>query len=141
MSERTTLIKKAVLTSVGASSNFDRIKDALEGAMQDLVKVGQDLIDDLEEQGKVKTENAQSFIRGLQDEATKKTGKLEAKVSVGVRSKAKDLGLVTREEYEELLERIEALETSVNGPDTDGSKKKSKSKKSSTKEEGEQKED
>ncbi|MBZ0188362.1 MAG: hypothetical protein K8F91_19095, partial [Candidatus Obscuribacterales bacterium] len=95
MSERTTLIKKAVLTSVGATSNFERVKIALEDAMQDIVKVGQDLMEDLEREGKVKTENAQSFLKGLQDEASKKT----EKVTVKVQDAAKDLGFVSRREY------------------------------------------
>jgi hypothetical protein len=44
MSDRTKLLKKAVLTGVGATSSVDRVKDALKDAMQDLVKVGQELI-------------------------------------------------------------------------------------------------
>lgn len=128
MSERTTLIKKAVLTSVGATSNFERVKIALEDAMQDIVKVGQDLMEDLEREGKVKTENAQSFLKGLQDEASKKT----EKVTVKVQDAAKDLGFVSRREYEELLERVEALELQfgepVDGESSDASKKRSKKK-------------
>lgn len=127
MSERTALIKKAVLTSVGATSSLDRIKTALDDAMQDIVKVGQDLLDDLEEQGKVKAENAQQFLRGLQDKATEKTGLIEEKVSEQVKEKAKVFGFVTREEFEEVLERLNALEG--NEPGTSSSKK-SKSKKS-----------
>lgn len=113
MSESTTLIKKAVLTSVGATSNFDRVKTAINEAMQDLVKVGSDLIDELEEQGKVKTENAQSFLKNVKDEASKKSEEIEGKVSTKVRSAAKDLGFVSRREYEELVERLEALETQL----------------------------
>lgn len=127
MSERTALIKKAVLTSVGATSSLDRIKTALDDAMQDIVKVGQDLLDDLEEQGKVKAENAQQFLRGLQDKASEKTGLIEEKVSEQVKEKAKVFGFVTREEFEEVLERLNALEG--NEPGTSHSKK-SKSKKS-----------
>ena len=131
MSERKTLLKKAVLTGVGASTNFDRIRDAVEDAMHDLVKVGQDLLDDLELQGKEKAENAQSFLRNLQEEAAKKSGNLEARVSVGVKSKAKDFGLVTREEYEDVVQRLEALENAAGIQRGDAEeKKKAKSKKS-----------
>lgn len=131
MSESTTLIKKAVLTSVGATSNLDRIKNAINDAMQDLVKIGQDLVDELEEQGKIKTDNAQSFLRGLQDEATKRTTDIEKKVTEKVQEKARDFGFVSREEYEELIERIEALEK-ANGlqPPAKDETKKSKGKKS-----------
>ncbi|MDX2108444.1 MAG: hypothetical protein SFY67_18770 [Candidatus Melainabacteria bacterium] len=136
MSEATALIKKAVLTSVGATSSLDRIKGALNNAMQDVVKIGQDLVEELEEQGKVKAENAQSFLKNLQDEAGKKTEVIEQKVSGkmsgSVKKVAKDVGLVTREEYEELLERLEAVETSLNITHEEGEDKpkRSKSKKS-----------
>lgn len=138
MSESTTLIKKAVLTSVGATSNLDRIKNAINDAMSDLVKIGQDLVDELEEQGKIKADNAQSFLRGLQDEATKKTGIIEKKVTEKVQEKAKDFGFVSREEYEELLERLEALEK-ANGlqPPSGEESKKAKSKKAKKEEAGE----
>lgn len=131
MSESTTLIKKAVLTSVGATSNLDRIKNALNDAMTDLVKIGQDLVDELEEQGKIKADNAQSFLRGLQDEATKKTGQIEKKVTEKVQEKARDFGFVSREEYEELIERIEAIEKAngIQPPAQEESKKKSKKSK------------
>lgn len=142
MSESTTLIKKAVLTSVGATSNLERIKSAIDDAMKDLVKIGQDLVDELEEQGKLKTENAQSFLRGLQDEASKRSGQIEKKVSEKVQDKYRTFGIVSREEYEELLERIETLEQAngiqhnptveVEGEET---KKRSKSSKKSKKEE------
>lgn len=136
MGEATALIKKAVLTSVGATSSLDRIKGALNNAMQDVVKIGQDLVEELEEQGKVKAENAQSFLKNLQDEAGKKTEVIEQKVSGSmsgsVKKVAKDVGLVTREEYEELLERLEAIETSLNITHEEGEDKlkRSKSKKS-----------
>ena len=82
--------------------------------MQDLVKVGRELFDDLEEKGKVKTDTVESFLKGLQDEAAKRTGGLEAKVSAkvgkNVKKAAKDFGLVTLEEYEDLLARVAALE-------------------------------
>ena len=117
MSDRTKLLKKAVLTGVGATSSVDRVKDALKEAMQDLVKVGQDLLEDLEEKGKIKTESAQSFLKGFQDEAAKRTECIEKKVSskVGKELKkvAKDLGVVTYEQYEALLERVAVLEEHV----------------------------
>jgi polyhydroxyalkanoate synthesis regulator phasin len=114
MSDRTKLLKKAVLTGVGATANVDRVKDALNEAMQDLVKVGRDLFEDLEEKGKVKTDTVESFLKGLQDEAAKRTGGLEAKVNAkvgkNVKKAAKDFGLVTLDEYEDLLARVTALE-------------------------------
>ncbi|MBX9667697.1 MAG: hypothetical protein K2X93_08775 [Candidatus Obscuribacterales bacterium] len=140
MSERTTLIKKAVLTSVGATSSIDRIKTALNDAMQDVVKIGQDLVTELEEQGKIKTDNAQSFLKGLQDEATKRTGEIERKVTEKVQEKARDFGFVSREEYEELIERLEALEkaSGLTPAEVDESKKRAKSKKAKKEESAEE---
>ncbi|CAN5610040.1 hypothetical protein BH11CYA1_BH11CYA1_40080 [soil metagenome] len=114
MSDRTKLLKKAVLTGVGATSSVDRVKDALKDAMQDLVKVGQDLIDDLEEKGKVKTDSAESFLKGFKDEAVKRTEDIEkqvsAKVSKTMKKAAKEFGFVTMEQYESLLERLALVE-------------------------------
>jgi polyhydroxyalkanoate synthesis regulator phasin len=123
MSERTKYLKKAVLAGVGASTNVDRIKSALSDAMQDLVKVAGDLIDDLEDKGKVKTETVQQFLKNVQDEATKRTADAEktlsSKVGTGTRKAAKEFGLATRAEVEELLERIVALEEAVTGGPSD----------------------
>lgn len=137
MSESTTLIKKAVLTSVGATSNLERVKAAVNDAMKDLVKVGSDLIDELEEQGKVKTDSAQTFLKNVKEEASKKSEEIEDKVSGTVRGAAKDLGFVSRREYEEILERLESLEARFEGGETPEdkeapTKKKTRSKKSQT---------
>lgn len=133
MSERTKLLKKAVLTGVGASSNVDRIKSALNEAMDDLVKVGQDLLNDLEIKGKDKTDSVQSFLRNLQEEAKTRTGSLEkqvsSKVQTSMKKAAKDLGLVSREEFEEVLERLNALEES-NSNSGEEETKKSRSRRS-----------
>jgi polyhydroxyalkanoate synthesis regulator phasin len=138
MSERTKYLKKAVLASVGASTNVDRIKAALSDAMQDLVKVAGDLIDDLEGKGKVKADTVQSFLKNVQEEATKRTAEAEkqvsSKVGISTRKAAKEFGLATKEEVEELFERIAALEEHIHGPSdehTDGEgTKKSRRKKS-----------
>ncbi len=112
-----------MLAGVGASSNVERIKAALNDAMQDLVKVAGDLIDDLEDKGKVKSETVQQFIRNVQDEATKRTIEVEktvsGKVGQSTRKAAKDFGLATRAEVEEILERLSALEVSVHGHSSD----------------------
>ncbi|MGH9549244.1 MAG: phasin family protein [Terriglobales bacterium] len=119
MSERTKLLKKAVLAGVGASSNVDRIKAALSDAMQDLVKVAHDLIDDLEDKGKVKAETVQQFLKNVQDEATKRTQDAEKKVSTkmqfSTRKAAKEFGLATREDVEEIFDRLSALEEALHG--------------------------
>ena len=144
MTESTTLIKKAVLTSVGATSNFDRVKTAIEDAMQDLVKVGSDLIDELEEQGKVKADKAQNFLKNVKDEAKTKSEEIEDKVSGKVRNAAKDLGFVSRREYDAVLARLEEIEArleieplvdtvdSKDAPKQESNKKRGRSKKSQT---------
>ena len=123
MSERTKLLKKAVLTSVGASTSVDRIKTALNDAMQDLVKVGQGLLDDLEEKGKIKTDTVQDFLKNLQSEATKKTAEVEKTVSSKVQKTIRELGLITHEDWDEICQRLteieEALEIGVH-PDGNG---------------------
>lgn len=119
-SDRSKLFKKAVLAGVGATSNVERVKAALSDAMEDLIKVGQDLLDEMEDKGKGKTENFQSFLRGLQDEAGKRTQDAEKKVSSKVsgttKRAAKDFGLATQDDIDEILERLEAIEEAVLGP-------------------------
>jgi len=134
MSERTKYLKKAVLAGVGASTNVDRIKSALSDAMQDLVKVAGDLIDDLEDKGKVKTETVQQFIKNVQDEATKRTQEAEqkvaSKVGTSTRKAAKEFCLATRQEVEEILERIMVLEEAVHGTANDEHSEGNESRKS-----------
>ncbi|HEY9787405.1 MAG TPA: hypothetical protein V6D17_18595 [Candidatus Obscuribacterales bacterium] len=138
MSERTKLLKKAVLTGVGATTSVDRIKSALEEAMNDLVKVGQDLLEDLEDKGKNRTEGVQNFLKNLKDEAEKRTYDVEKKVSgkvqVSMKKAAKDIGLVTREDWDELIDRLAAIEehVGVTNSDEETEGKKSRKKKASS---------
>lgn len=139
MSERTKLLKKAVMTGVGASTNVDRIKSALEEAMNDLVKVGQDLLEDLEDKGKNKTETVQNFLKNLKDEAEKRTFDVEKKVSgkvqVSMKKAAKELGLITREELDDLLERLSTVEEALgvsNHSEEETEGKKSRKKKAAS---------
>ncbi len=117
MSERTELLKRAVLTSVGATTSSDRIRAAIREAMDDLLKVGKDLLVELEINGKARAENVQNFLLTLQDEAGKRTGELEKKVQAKVKSSmtqaARDMGLATRQELRQVTERIEALEEAL----------------------------
>lgn len=135
MSERTKLLKKAVMTGVGGATNVDRIKSAITEAMNDLVKVGQDLLDDLEEKGTNKTDSVQNFIKNLKNETEKKGFEVEKKVSTKVQGSmkkaAKELGLITREDWEELYERIAAIEDAVGvaAGDDESEGKKSRKKK------------
>ncbi|HEY9871702.1 MAG TPA: hypothetical protein V6D08_21270 [Candidatus Obscuribacterales bacterium] len=135
MSERTKLLKKAVLTGVGATTNVDRVKTAVREAMDDLVKVGHDLLDDLESKGKVKAESVQNFLRNLQDEAAKRTNDFSktasSKVQSSMKKAAKELGLLTRDDLDELLERLNALEEALTGSEEEGRKSPSKRRRSS----------
>src|SRR5271170_85741 len=117
MRERNELLKKAVMTGVGASTNVDRIKVALEEALRDLIKVGHGLMDDLEEEGKVKTESIQDFLKNFQSEATKRTAQMEKTVSTKVqtelRKAARDIGLVMQEDMDEISDRLCEIEEAL----------------------------
>ncbi len=119
MSERTKLLKKAVLTGVGATTNGERIKAALTEAMDDLVKIGQELLDELESRGKVKAKSAQDFVKNLRDEAGRRSGEVEKRVSSKVHDSmqkaAREFGLATRGELDEIIERLEHLESGLDG--------------------------
>lgn len=122
------------MTGVGGATNVDRIKAAIKDAMNDLVKVGQDLLDDLEEKGTNKTDSVQQFMKNLKSETEKKGFEVEKKVSTNVKGSmkkaAKELGLITREDWEELYERIAAIEDAVgvSAGDEEGESKKSRKK-------------
>lgn len=127
MSERTKLLKKAVLTGVGATTNGERIKAALTEAMDDLVKIGQELLDELESRGKVKAKSAQDFVKNMRDEAGRRSNEVEKRVSSKVQDSmqkaAREFGLATRQDIEEILDRLERLEE-PSGAEEDGAAKK-----------------
>ncbi len=137
MNERTKLLKKAVLTGVGAGANVDRVKSALNDAVQDLVKVGANLMDELEEKGKVKADSVQDFLKSLQSEALKKTSAVEkqvsSKVTVGVKKAVRELGLITQEDWEEMCDRLNNIEEAlgVTHVDSNGSEEKPRRRKKS----------
>ena len=76
--------------------------------------VGQELLEDFEEKGKVKTESAESYLKGFREEAVKRTEDIEkqvsSKLSKTVKKAAKEFGFVTMEQYEQLLERLAIVE-------------------------------
>ncbi len=119
MSEQKKLLKKAVMAGVGASASVDRIKTALNDVMQDLVKVGQELFDELETKGKDKTDSFSKELKKIQEEAARRTQDAEKKVSNkfqgSTKKVAKEAGLATREDLEDVLERLAALEEAVHG--------------------------
>jgi len=127
MNERTEFLKKAVLTSVGAGTDVDRVKTAINDAMQDLVKVGTGLINELEEKGKVKADAVQDFLKNLQAEACKKSNEVEKQVSstvtVGMKKAIRELGLITQEDWDELYERLAGIEEAlgITNVDSNGS--------------------
>jgi polyhydroxyalkanoate synthesis regulator phasin len=126
MSQRTQLLKKAVLTSVGASTSTERIKQALAEVAEDLCKVGKELLGDLEQEGEAKTENWQNLLKNLQSETTKRKSSLEQNFQSSIKKTARDLGFITREDLDEVLERLDALEDTLgdNGDAPEGKKQR-----------------
>ena len=110
VSERTELLKKAILTSVGATSNIERIKSAINEAFEDLSKVGQELIADLQESGKDRAEAMQSFLHNLQEEATRRSADFGKQATLSTKHVAQELGLATRDDIKEILERLRSVE-------------------------------
>lgn len=113
MSERTKLLKKAVLTGVGASTNVERVKSALNEALEDLIKVGHELMDDLESKGKDKTDSIEKSLKHFTEEVNKRKGTLEVQITASIKKAIKEFGLMTREDLEELNERLEHLEETL----------------------------
>jgi len=123
MSERTKLLKKAVLTGVGASSNPERVKAALKDALDDLFKVGQGLLEDLESKGKNKTDSFENFLKNFKAEASKRGGEVSSKVTSSMKKAALEIGLATKEDLTEIAERLSALEEALVCNDDEGRKR------------------
>jgi polyhydroxyalkanoate synthesis regulator phasin len=124
VSERTELIKKAVLAGVGATANIERVKAAINEAFEDLSKVGQDLVDDLQESGKGKTEQMQTFLQNLQEEATKRSAIFGKQASFSTKKMAQEFGLATRDDIEEIMDQLHALESMIRGTSSSEGRKR-----------------
>jgi polyhydroxyalkanoate synthesis regulator phasin len=124
LSERAELIKKAVLAGVGATANVERIKAALNEAFEDLSRVGQDLVDDLHESGKGKTEQVQIFLENLQEEAAKRSAKFGKQATVSTKKMVQEFGLATHDDIKEILERLRSIESLLSGHSSNEGRKR-----------------
>jgi len=97
------LFEKAVLTGIGALSITQ--------------KKGEELLTDLKEKYKISEEEGKAFIDKLQGMAKETRGKLAEAAEDEVRKAADRIGLVPKEDFEKLKQRIDELEKRLNGQD------------------------
>ena len=63
---RLQVIQKAILTGIGVTTSKEVIKKAAIGLYDDIQKIVQDLLTELEEQGKLKTKETKMLLKELQ---------------------------------------------------------------------------
>lgn len=90
------LIEKAVLTGIGALSITQ--------------KKGEELLGDLKEKYKISEEEGKAFIDKLQGMAKETREKLAEAAEVEVRKTVERIGLVPRDEFDKLKQRLDELE-------------------------------
>jgi len=93
------LIEKAVLTGIGALSITQ--------------KKGEELLGDLKEKYKISEEEGKAFIDKLQGMAKETREKLAEAAEVEVRKTVERIGLVPKDEFDKLKQRLEDLEKKI----------------------------
>lgn len=90
------LLEKAVLTGIGAISITQ--------------KKGEELLADLKDKYKVSEEEGKAFIEKLQGMAKETRGKLAEAAEEEVRKAAARVGLVPKDDFDKLKQRLDDLE-------------------------------
>ena len=89
-------VEKAVLTGIGAISLTQ--------------KKGEELLGDLKEKYKFSEEEGRAFIDKIQSAAKETREKIAEAAETEVKKAVERMGLVPKEEYDKLLQRVEELE-------------------------------
>ncbi len=106
-------LRKGVLTGIGIGL---MTKERVEEAARKLA-----------EDAKMSEKETKSFIRELKENAEKSYGEIEKKIDHRVNETVSKMGLVSREEFEKLLEKVESLRKSIEKQGKTGSGEKKKS--------------
>jgi polyhydroxyalkanoate synthesis regulator phasin len=93
------LFEKAVLTGIGALSITQ--------------KKGEELLSELKDRYKVSEDEGKAFIDKLQGMAKETREKLTEAAEVEVRKTVERIGLVPKDEFDKLKERLDALENKL----------------------------
>ena len=93
------LIEKAVLTGIGALSITQ--------------KKGEEFLGELKEKYKISEEEGKAFIDRLQSMAKETREKLAEAAEVEVRKTVERIGLVPKDEFDKLKQRLDELEKKV----------------------------
>jgi polyhydroxyalkanoate synthesis regulator phasin len=96
------LLEKIILTGVGAMSLSQ--------------KKAEELLAELKEKYKMSEEEGRAFLEKAQNMAREGKDKLAEAVETEVKKVIKSMGLVSRDEFEKLRERVERLEERSGNP-------------------------
>ncbi len=103
-------LRKGVLTGIGIGL---MTKERVEEAARKLA-----------EDAKMSEKETKSFIKELKENAEKSYGEIEKKIDHRVNETVSKMGLVSREEFEKLLENVDTLRKSVEKQGKTGSGEK-----------------
>ncbi len=95
------LLEKAMLTGLGAAAITQ--------------KKAEELVKELKEKYKLSEEEGKAFLEKMQNMAKEGREKLQETAEVEVKKALDRMGLVSKEEFDRLLKRVEELETKVKG--------------------------
>jgi polyhydroxyalkanoate synthesis regulator phasin len=95
------LLEKAMLTGLGAAAITQ--------------KKAEELVKELRDKYKVSEEEGKAFLEKMQNMAKEGREKLQETAEVEVKKALDRMGLVSKEEFDRLLKRVEELETKVKG--------------------------
>ena len=95
------MLEKAVMTTIGVAAITQ--------------KKAEELVKELKEKYKLSEEEGKAFLEKMQNMAKEGREKLQETAEVEVKKALDRMGLVSKEEFDKLLKRVEELETKVKG--------------------------
>ena len=95
------LLEKAVMTAIGVAAITQKKAEELAAEMKDKYKMSED-------EGKL-------FVERIQAIASESREKIREMAETEVQKVVERLGLVTREEFDRLVKRVQELESKQNG--------------------------
>src|SRR6185369_868715 len=95
------LLEKAVMTAIGAAAITQKKAEELAAEMKDKFRLSE--------------EEGNNFIERIQAIAKERRDKIQETAESEVQKVVDRLGLVSREEFEQLSKRVKELESTLNG--------------------------
>ena len=123
------LIQKAILTGIGVAASKDSIKKAAKGIYNDVQKIVQNLLKELEESGEIKTNQTKKIIKELQKKSEVEKDRIYKKLQKEGKTLLKSAKEIILTPISVLKDATKSLDTLNKTKKTKGNKRTSKSQK------------